>query len=58
MVGTYECKVDAKAGLLPACLKKQMTLSLQDGFVLKAFCFQPCLELSNGSMEFNDAKNQ
>jgi MraZ protein len=34
-----------KAGvLLPAPLKKQMTLSLQDGFVLKR-SVQPCLEL-------------
>jgi MraZ protein len=46
IVGTYECKVDAKGRvLLPAPLKKQMTLSLQDGFVLKRSVFQPCLEL-------------
>ncbi|MFB0910888.1 MAG: MraZ N-terminal domain-containing protein, partial [Flavobacterium sp.] len=36
IVGTYECKVDAKGRvLLPAPLKKQLTLSLQSGFVLK-----------------------
>jgi MraZ protein len=46
IVGTYECKVDAKGRvLLPAPLKKQLTLSLQDGFVLKRSVFQPCLEL-------------
>ncbi|HLF52190.1 division/cell wall cluster transcriptional repressor MraZ [Flavobacterium sp.] len=46
IVGTYECKVDAKGRLLlPAPLKKQLTASLQDGFVLKRSVFQPCLEL-------------
>jgi MraZ protein len=46
IVGTYECKVDAKGrALLPAPLKKQLALSLQDGFVLKRSVFQPCLEL-------------
>ena len=46
IVGTYECKVDAKGRLLlPAPLKKQLLTSLQDGFVLKRSVFQPCLEL-------------
>ena len=46
IVGTYECKIDAKGRLLiPAPLKKQLTASLQDGFVLKRSVFQPCLEL-------------
>lgn len=46
IIGTYECKVDAKGRLLlPAPLKKQLTVSLQDGFVLKRSVFQPCLEL-------------
>ncbi|MES2544944.1 MAG: division/cell wall cluster transcriptional repressor MraZ [Bacteroidota bacterium] len=46
IVGTYECKVDAKGRLLiPAPLKKQLTDGLQDGFVLKRSVFQPCLEL-------------
>jgi hypothetical protein len=39
IVGTYECKVDAKAGYYSTPLKKQMTLSLQDGFVLKRSVF-------------------
>jgi MraZ protein len=46
IIGTYECKVDVKGRLmLPAPLKKQLTASLQDGFVLKRSVFQPCLEL-------------
>lgn len=46
IIGTYECKVDAKGRvLLPAALKKQLTDSLNDGFVLKRSVFQPCLEL-------------
>ena len=46
IVGTYECKVDAKGRLLmPAPLKKQLATSLQNGFVLKRSVFQPCLEL-------------
>ncbi len=46
IIGTYECKVDAKGRLLlPAPFKKQLTASLQDGFVLKRSVFQPCLEL-------------
>ena len=46
IIGTYECKVDTKGRLmLPAALKKQLTTSLSDGFVLKRSVFQPCLEL-------------
>lgn len=46
LIGTYECKVDAKGRLmLPSALKKQLTPVLQDGFVLKRSVFQPCLEL-------------
>lgn len=46
IIGTYECKVDAKGRLLlPAPFKKQLAVSLQDGFVLKRSVFQPCLEL-------------
>jgi len=46
IVGTYECRVDAKGRvLLPAPLKKQLASSLQNGFVLKRSVFQPCLEL-------------
>ena len=46
LIGTYECKVDAKGRLmLPAALKKQLSPVLQRGFVLKRAVFQPCLEL-------------
>jgi MraZ protein len=46
LIGTYECKADAKGRLmLPAALKKQLTPVLQNGFVLKRAVFQPCLEL-------------
>ena len=46
IIGTYECKVDAKGRLMiPSALKKQLANSLQDGFVLKRSVFQSCLEL-------------
>ena len=46
LIGTYECKVDAKGRLmLPSALKKQLSASMQKGFVLKRAVFQPCLEL-------------
>ena len=46
IVGTYECKVDAKGRvLMPSPLKKQLASLLQGGFVLKRSVFQPCLEL-------------
>lgn len=46
LIGTYECKVDAKGRLmLPAAIKKQLAPVLQNGFVLKRAVFQHCLEL-------------
>ena len=46
LIGTYECKADAKGRLmLSSALKKQLAPVLQDGFVLKRSVFQPCLEL-------------
>jgi MraZ protein len=46
LIGTYECKADAKGRLmLPSQLKKQLNAVLEDGFVLKRAVFQPCLEL-------------
>lgn len=45
IIGTYECKVDAKGRVLvPALLKKQLP-TIADGFVLKRSVFEPCLEL-------------
>jgi MraZ protein len=46
LIGTYECKVDAKGRLmLPAALKKQLSPVLENGFVIKRAVFQSCLEL-------------
>ena len=46
LIGTYECKVDAKGRLmLPIAFKKQLASVVEKGFVLKRAVFQPCLEL-------------
>lgn len=46
LIGTYECKIDAKGRvMLPSALKKQLSPILEKGFVLKRSVFQPCLEL-------------
>lgn len=46
IIGTYECKADAKGRLMmPTALKKQLLAVLKDGFVLKRSVFQQCLEL-------------
>jgi len=46
LIGTYECKVDAKGRLmLPVAFKKQLASVSEKGFVLKRAVFQPCLEL-------------
>jgi MraZ protein len=46
LIGTYECKVDAKGRLmLPVAMKKQLSSVIEKGFVLKRAVFQPCLEL-------------
>lgn len=46
LIGTYECKADAKGRLLVSSgLKKQLSPVLQEGFVIKRSVFQPCLEL-------------
>ena len=46
LIGTYECKADTKGRLtLPTALKKQLSSTLKEGFVLKRAVFQPCLEL-------------
>lgn len=45
-IGTYECKADIKGRImLPAALKKQLSYSVKDGFVIKRAVFNPCLEL-------------
>lgn len=46
LIGSYECKIDAKARLmLPSALKKQLLKDLEDGFVLKRSVFQECVEM-------------
>jgi MraZ protein len=46
LIGTYECKIDAKGRiLLPGSLKKQLDTTVFNGFVLKRAVFQSCLEL-------------
>lgn len=46
LIGTYECKVDAKGRLmLPSVLKKQMQSVLGDALVLKRSLFQNCIEM-------------
>ncbi|MBF11042.1 MAG: division/cell wall cluster transcriptional repressor MraZ [Flavobacteriaceae bacterium] len=46
LIGTYECKVDAKGRvMMPIAIKKQLAKLVSDGFVLKRAVFNPCLEL-------------
>lgn len=46
LVGTYECRVDAKARLmLPSSLKKQLDAVLKQEFVLKKSLHEKCLVL-------------
>jgi MraZ protein len=46
ILGTYECKVDAKGRvMLPSGLKKQVLPVLDDGFVIKRSVFNKCLEI-------------
>lgn len=46
LIGTYECKADAKGRLMvPSPLRKQLLQVLPEGFVLRRSVFQKCLEL-------------
>ena len=46
LIGTYECKADAKGRImLPIAIKKQLAAVAPGGFVLKRAVFNPCLEL-------------
>ncbi len=46
LIGSYECKVDAKGRLMmSSAFKKQLSPILQEGFVVKRAVFQSCLEL-------------
>ncbi len=46
LIGTYECKADAKGRVMvPSPLKKQLAPAMPEGFVIKRAVFQPCLEM-------------
>jgi MraZ protein len=46
LFGVYEQKIDNKGRvLLPASLKKQLSSTLAEGFVIKRSIFETCLEL-------------
>ena len=46
IIGTYECKADAKGRVMfPAALKKQLNKIIDDSFVIKRSVFNQCLEL-------------
>lgn len=46
LIGTYECKADAKGRvMMSSAFKKQLVAVLDDGFVVKRSMFQSCLEL-------------
>ena len=46
IIGTYECKADAKGRLMfSSAFKKQLHSVLQEGFIIKRAVFQPCLEI-------------
>ena len=46
LIGTYECKADAKGRVMfSSALKKQLLPIVTEGFVVKRAVFQSCLEL-------------
>lgn len=46
ILGTYECKIDAKGRLMfPVVFKTQMGEEVKQGFVVKRSIFKKCLEL-------------
>jgi MraZ protein len=46
ILGTYECKLDAKGRLMfPIAFKNQMGDTIKHGFVIKRSIFKKCLEL-------------
>ena len=46
IIGTYECKADAKGRVMfPAALKKQLNKIIDDSFVIKRSVFNQCLEI-------------
>ena len=58
IVGTHECKVDAKGRVMfPVSLKKQLLKVMSDGFVIKRSVFHHCLEIHPMS-EWNNVVSQ
>ena len=58
IIGTYECKADAKGRVMfPAALKKQLQKVLGDGFVIKRSVFNHCLEI-HPMQEWNEVVGQ
>lgn len=46
LIGTYECKADAKGRVMfSSALKKQLLPVVSEGFVVKRAVFQSCIEL-------------
>ncbi len=46
LIGTYECKMDAKGRIaMPAAFKKQLGDAMNESFVIKRSIFQNCLEI-------------
>ena len=46
LIGTYECKTDAKGRfMIPSSLNNQLDSLENEGFVLKRSVFNNCLEL-------------
>lgn len=58
VIGTYECKADAKGRVMfPSALKKQLQKVLGDGFVIKRSVFHQCLEI-HPMQEWNEVVGQ
>lgn len=58
IIGTYECKADAKGRVMfPSALKKQLLKVLGDSFVIKRSVFNQCLEI-HPMQEWNEVVGQ
>lgn len=58
IIGTYECKADAKGRVMfPSALKKQLQKVLGAGFVIKRSVFNQCLEI-HPMQEWNEVVGQ
>ena len=58
IIGTYECKADAKGRVMfPAALKKQLQKVMIEGFVIKRSVFNQCLEI-HPMIEWNQVVGQ